>query len=238
MSAGSAKRRAAERAVELVEDGMTLGLGTGSTARYVLEVLAERQARGELTRVVGVPTSRATAELAVGLGLTLRALAEHGRLDLAIDGADEIDPRLDLIKGLGGALLWEKIVAAAADRVVIVADGSKLVDRLGQRAPLPVEVVTFGWTTHLDAIRRLGGDPELRRHPDGEAFVTDSGNHIIDCRFEGGIPDPVAVHAALKARPGVVETGLFAGMTDAVVVGTDDGVQVLRTGARTTSESG
>jgi len=225
------KRRAAERALEFVEDGMTLGLGTGSTARHILELLAERRRAGELTRIVGVPTSRATADLALELGIPLVTLKDEPRLDLALDGADEIDPRLDLLKGLGGALLWEKIVAAAADTFIVVADESKLVDRLGERAPLPVEVVPFGWTTHLAAIDRLGGQAVLRQNPDGSPFLTDSGHYILDCRFDGGIPDPPHTHAELRQRPGVVETGLFLGLAHAAVIGGAEGVRVLRRGA-------
>jgi len=150
------KRQAAERALEHVRDGMVLGLGTGSTMRHLLELLAERRRAGALGRITGVPTSRETAERARALGIPLATLEQEPRLDLALDGADEIDPRLDLIKGLGGALLWEKIVACAADRLVIIADESKLVNRLGERAPVPVEVVPFGWTTHLARLDRLG----------------------------------------------------------------------------------
>src|SRR5690606_3972823 len=150
------KRRAAERALDWVEDGMVLGLGTGSTVRHFLELLGERLRDGALKDVTGVPTSWDTAERATALGIPLVTLEERPRLDLAVDGADEVDPGLDLIKGLGGALLWEKIVAAAAGQLVIIVDDSKLVQRLGEKAPLPVEVVPFGWTTHLSALERLG----------------------------------------------------------------------------------
>lgn len=216
---------------------MVLGLGTGSTARFVLEALAARRARGELGGIVGVATSRATMEQAGRLGIPLTTLNERPQLDLAIDGADEVDPQLDLIKGLGGALLWEKIVARAAARFVVVADESKLVTRLGERAPLPVEVVAFGWRSHLAAIRELGAEPVLRLNA-GDPFITDSSNHIIDCRFDGGIPDPAGVHEALKQRTGIVETGLFAAMTEAAVIGHDDGARVLRVGATVAGREG
>lgn len=221
------KRQAAERAVELVEDGMKLGLGTGSTARLVLRAIADRRGRGELGDIVGVPTSRDTAEEARRLGIPLSTLDETTRLDLTLDGADEVDSNLDLIKGLGGALLWEKIVAAASDRLVIVVDGSKLVDRLGTRSPLPVEVVPFGWKTLDPPIRAVGAAYDLRRAGDGSPFVTDGGHYILDCRFDGGIEAPGKVEAALKRQPGVVETGLFLGMAGTVVVGTDAGPRTL-----------
>lgn len=225
------KRAAAQRAVGFVEDGMRLGLGTGSTARHVLEVLAERRRNGELAHVVGVPTSRATEALARKLGIPLATLDDEPHLDLAIDGADEVDPRLDLIKGLGGALLWEKIVATAADRLIIVADESKLVGRLGERAPLPVEVVAFGWRTHVPFLEGLGGRVEPRRREDGTLFVTDAGHHILDCRFPGGIDDPAGLEARLRGRAGIVESGLFLGMAASVVVAGAAGVRVLERAA-------
>ena len=210
----------------MVESGMRLGLGTGSTAKHVMDVLAEKLNADELRDIVGVPTSRATAEYAARLGIRLTTLDEQPRLDLAIDGADEVDPALDLIKGLGGALLWEKIVESAADRLVIVVDESKLVVRLGMRAPLPVEIVPFGWRTHRDFFRALGAEPTLRRREDGEPFVTDGGHYIADCRFHDGIADAAAVEAELAARVGVVESGLFVQMATAVVVA-GDAVQTL-----------
>ncbi len=222
------KRKAAERAVELVEDGMRLGLGTGSTARHVLEVLAERRVRGELPGILGVPTSHRTEELARELGIPLSTLDSETHLDLTIDGADEVDPRLELVKGLGGALLWEKIVASASDRMAVVVDDRKLVARLGERSPLPVEVVPFGWRTHVDAIRDLGGEPELRRDPSGEPYRTDGGHFILDCRFADGIGDPESLDTALCCRPGVVETGLFVGLADVVVVARADGTEIRR----------
>ena len=225
------KRQAARTAVEQVEPGMKLGLGTGSTARRVLEAIAERRERGELDGIVGVPTSSDTKEYAAELGIPLATLDEETRLDLTLDGADEVDPELQLVKGLGGALLWEKIVAAATDRLVIVVDQTKLVDRLATRSPLPVEVVSFGWRTLLAPIRELGAEPALRQDRDGEAFITDGGHYILDCTFPTGIADGYEVEAALHALPGVVETGLFLGMADTVVVGTENGPTTLRRGA-------
>lgn len=227
MSRDAQKRHAAERAVEWVEPGMKLGLGTGSTARFVVEAIAARRERGELDGIVGVPTSRATRELAASLDIPLATLDDEPHLDLTLDGADEVDPALDLIKGLGGALLWEKIVASASDRLVIVVDESKSVDQLGQRSPLPVEVVPFGWRTLLDPLRAMGAEFELRTGDDGEPFTTDGGHFILDCGFPGGLGDPARVERRLLALPAVVETGLFLGMADAVVVGTDRGADIM-----------
>ena len=213
-----AKRAAARRAVDLVRPGMVLGLGTGSTAALAVEEIGHRLADGRLQDLVGVPTSEATERQARALGIPLSTLDDHPRLDLTIDGADEVDPARRLIKGAGGALLREKIVAAASRRLVIVVDRSKLVDRLGTRYPVPVEVAPFGWTTHLAPLRALGGEPVLRSR-DGAPYRTDGGNYILDVRFAGGIDDPERVGAELKARVGVVETGLFLGFEPEVIVG-------------------
>lgn len=221
------KRQAAERAVEFVESGMVIGLGTGSTARHVLELLSERLRAGELRNLVGVPTSRATERHALELGFPLATLDEEPRIDLTLDGADEVDPELRLIKGLGGALLWEKIVASASERVVIVVDEGKLVEELGAKAPLPVEVVPFGWTTHLGYLDLLGARATLRRNAAGEPFVTDGGHYLLDCQFEDGILEPERVERELRQRVGVVETGLFLDLADNVVVGGPNGIRVL-----------
>jgi ribose 5-phosphate isomerase A len=219
-----AKRRAGERAVEYVEDGMTVGLGTGSTAYWMVERLGERVREG--LRVRCVPTSRRTEEQARRLGLPLVGLGEVLELDIAIDGADEIGPGLALIKGGGGALLREKLVASAARRFVVVADASKRVEVLG-RFPLPVEVVPFAW--ELTA-RRVGAvvsvEPALRRDERGEPYVTDNGNLILDCRC-GEIVDPARTERELKALTGVVECGLFVGMAESAVVATDEGVEIV-----------
>jgi ribose 5-phosphate isomerase A len=224
------KRAAAERAAEWIEDGMALGLGTGSTVRHLLDVVAERRAGGEWGSIVGVPTSDDTARRAERLGIPLATLAERGRLDLTIDGADEVDPELRLIKGLGGALLREKVVASVSARLVIVADDSKVVERLGTRAPLPVEVDPFAAPVLPAFLRSLGAEPVLRR-VDGAPLTTDGGHHILDCRFPGGIADPEALEAALLGRAGVLETGLFLGMATAAVIAAPGGVRVLGEGA-------
>jgi ribose 5-phosphate isomerase A len=218
------KRAAAERAVEFVEDGMVLGLGTGSTAGFVVEQLAARIARG--LAIVAIPTSEHTACVARELGIPLTTFAEHRRIDLAIDGADEVQrSTLDLIKGHGGALLREKIVAAASARFIVVVDQEKLVDRLGEHMPLPVEVAQFGWQATAAALAKLGTDPELRM-ADSRPYVTDGGNFILDCRL-GPIDDPERTERLIKMTVGVVENGLFIGRSSAVIVATDSGVDIM-----------
>jgi ribose 5-phosphate isomerase A len=218
------KRAAAQRAVEFVESGMIVGLGTGSTAAFVVEQLASRVARG--LAVTAIPTSENTAVLARRLGIPLATFVEHRRIDLAIDGADEVQrATLDLIKGRGGALLREKIVAAASERFVVVVDQEKLVDRLGEHAPVPVEVVQFGWQATAAALAKLGADPELRQTGD-QPFVTDGGNFIIDCHF-GPLADPPKTERLIKMTVGVIESGLFIGRSSAVVVATDGGVDIM-----------
>lgn len=221
------KRLAALRAVEFVQPGMVLGLGSGSTSRNVVDVIGERLQAGALPGIVGVPTSEQTAAQARALGIPLATLAEYPVLDLAIDGADEVDPALNLIKGLGGALLREKIVESAARRFVVVVDESKLVQRLGTRGPLPVEVTQFAWEAHARWLEGLGCRAELRREQDGSPFVTDNGSYIIHCTFPYGIADPVALARTLQERPGILEHGLFLGMATDIVVAGKDGVRVV-----------
>jgi ribose 5-phosphate isomerase A len=220
-----AKQRAGFRAAEFVEDGMRVGLGTGSTAFWLVERLAER-VRDEGLRVRCVPTSRRTEEQARSLGIPLVSLGEAGGLDLAVDGADEIGPGLALMKGGGGALLREKLVASAARRFVVIADASKVVGVLG-RFPLPVEVVPFAWELTARRVAAVTEAEALpRRAAGGEPYVTDNGNYILDCRC-GEIPDPARTERELKALTGVVESGLFVGMADLAVVSTDEGVEVV-----------
>ena len=221
------KRAAAERAVEFVESGMVLGLGTGSTAGFVLQRLAARIADG--LSVVAIPSSEQTAAAARRLGIPLAGFAEHRRIDLAIDGADEVARcSLDLIKGGGGALLREKIVAAASDRFVVVVDQEKLVDRLGARMPVPVEVVQFGWQATAASLERLGAAPMLRQNG-GRPFVTDGGNYILDCRC-GAIADAGNLERRLNMTVGVVDCGLFVGRASAVVVASPGGIEILKRG--------
>jgi ribose 5-phosphate isomerase A len=219
------KRAAAERAVELVENGMVLGLGTGSTAGFVIAPLAARVAQG--LAIVAIPTSERTAAEARRLGIPLTSFAEHRRIDLAIDGADEVHrTTLDLVKGRGGALLREKIVAAASDRFVVVVDHEKLVDRLGEHAPVPVEVAQFGWPATAAALERLGAEPKLRGAPSGQPFVTDGGNFILDCHF-GPIEDPQETEQLINSVVGVIDNGLFVGRSSLVIVASENGVDML-----------
>jgi ribose 5-phosphate isomerase A len=219
------KRAAALRAIEEVEDGMVIGLGTGSTAAFVVEGLGRQVAAG--LRVVGIPTSERTAAQARQLGITIATFAEHQRLDLTIDGADEVQlGSLDLIKGLGGALLREKIVAAASERLVIVVDQEKLVEQLGEHVPVPVEVTQFGWQATAVALARLGCVPERRYTAGEQPYITDGGNYILDCRF-GPIADPRALEKRIAMTVGTVESGLFVGRSSMVVVASATGVEVL-----------
>ncbi len=223
------KIEAARAALDHVEDGMRLGIGTGSTAEEFVRLLAERVAGG-LT-VIGVPTSERTAKLCSELGVALTTLEETPELDLTVDGADEIGPQLGLIKGGGGALLREKIVAAASKRMIVIADKSKIVETLG-RFPLPIEVNAFGLGATVRAIgeaaRALGLEGSLEvRERDGSSFVTDGGHLIVDASF-GRIPDPRALASALNAIPGVVEHGLFLDLADTAFVAGDGEVRTLR----------
>ncbi len=219
----AAKRNAALAALELIEDGMALGLGTGSTAAFLVEALGRKVARG--LRVTAVATSERTAKQARDLAIPLTTLDQTPRLDLAIDGADAFDPDLNLVKGGGGALLREKIVASSAARFVVIADASKRVAQLGA-FPLPVEVVPMAATPLRRRIGALGAAVELRRDRFGEPFATDEGHWILDCAF-GRIADPPALAQALQALTGVVEHGLFIAMADEVIVGTEAGVERL-----------
>jgi ribose 5-phosphate isomerase A len=229
MTSDDWKQQAAERALTLVEDGMTLGLGTGSTAARFVDLVGQKVKAG--LRIRCVPTSEATRAQAERLGIPLITLDQQPFLDLTVDGADELDSELRLIKGGGGALLIEKIVATASGRMVVIADASKQVDTLG-RFPLPVEIVRFGFGATRNMIEVLAADAgcrgeiKQRMRPDGQPFVTDSGNFILDCAF-GRIEEPEALDEALKLIPGVVENGLFLGIADAAIVAGPDGVAVL-----------
>jgi ribose 5-phosphate isomerase A len=224
-----AKQRAGFRAAEFVREGMRVGLGTGTTAQWLVERLGERVRAGLQVRCV--PTSRRTEEQARALGITLVTLGEVGELDIAIDGADEIGPGLALIKGGGGALLREKLVASAARRFVVIADASKRVEVLG-RFPLPVEVVQFGWELTARRVASVAGvEPVLRLRGNGEPFVSDNGNFILDCRC-GAIHDPTQLERELKSLTGVVESGLFVNMADSAVLADEEGVQVINSNLR------
>ena len=219
------KRAAAEAAVKLVAQDMIVGLGSGSTATFAIEALARRHHQG--LHFVGIPTSNRTAAEAAAAGIPLTSFAKHRQIDLTIDGADEVEQgTLNLIKGLGGALLREKIVAAASHRLAIVVDGTKLVDRLGTRTAVPVEVVTFGLEATQESLEVLGASVHLRMSPAGGPFVTDCGNHILDCNFDR-INDPARLKERIKHVVGVVESGLFIGRADPVFVADAAGVHRL-----------
>lgn len=218
------KQAAARYSTRFVDDGHVVGLGTGSTAEYAIRCLAERVGAG--LRIQGIATSEHIAGLAAQLGIPLTTLDQRQQIDVDIDGADEVDPQLNLIKGGGGAFLREKIVASAAKRLVIIADSSKQVKVLG-KAPVPVEVVPFAQTLVAGEIERLGARVERRMNRQGELFVTDEAHHILDCHF-GQIADAAGLAQQLKEIPGVVEHGLFVNMADIVLIGKGSEVLELR----------
>ncbi len=217
------KQLAGEKAAEYVKDGMIVGLGTGSTTYYAIKKIGARVEEG--LEIIGIPTSIQTEKIAMEWRIPLSNLREHPAIDVTLDGADEMDPNLDLIKGMGGALLREKIVANASKKEIIVIDPTKLVDKLGTKSPLPVEVSAFGWNKCKEALEGLGGIPELRLK-DGEPFQTDNGNFVIDCRFDG-IEDPIWLESTINNIPGVMENGLFLRLASLVIIGTESGVKLL-----------
>jgi len=213
------KQDAAESAVQLVTSGMIVGLGTGSTANHATRAIGREIANGRLEDILGIATSHRTADLATELGIPLTTLEEHQEIDITIDGADEVDPYGNLIKGGGGALLREKIVAEATKEYVIIVDETKIVDQLAVAFRVPVEVVQFGWKTLEPFLRSLQAEPVMRHDSTGVPFQTAAGNYILDCQFEGGIDDPADMQRTLKAHTGIVETGLFVGFDPKVIVG-------------------
>lgn len=218
------KEAAARASLKFVQDGQVVGLGTGSTAAYFIKLLGEKVKNG--LRIRGIPTSMRSRELAQSLGIPLTTLDECQDIAVTVDGADEVDPQLRLIKGGGGALLREKIVASATRQLVIVGDATKQVERLG-RFPLPVEVIRFAQTLVAKRIAALGADVRFRTNPDGQPFVTDENNHILDCRF-GEIRDPDELSRQLSDIPGVVEHGLFIGMASVVLFARGSEIVELR----------
>lgn len=221
------KKDAAVYAARFIEPGMTVGLGTGSTAVHAVREIARRHAAGELPGIKAFATSSEIARVASEAGLPLLGTAGPESIDVTIDGADEVDPALNLIKGGGGALFHEKIVAQATKRQIIVIDEAKMSRRLGTLHALPVEVVPFGAESQRLFLEQLGGNPVLRAKADGTPFITDEGNIIYDCAF-GPIADPEELAAELRARTGIVEHGLFLGMTDDLVIGAPEGLRHLR----------
>jgi ribose 5-phosphate isomerase A len=224
MANESEKELAGRAAAKLVRDGDVVGLGTGSTAYFAVVALGERVKAG--LKIAGIPTSVATADLARKYGIPLTTLDEHPEIDITIDGADEIDPRLNLIKGGGGALLREKVVASVTRKMVVVADSGKLVPQLG-KFPLPVEIIPFARPVVERKLAKLGATPRLRLKPDGQPYITDNGNHILDASF-GKIDDPPFVARSLSETPGVVEHGLFIGFARLAMVGRGTAVEEIR----------
>jgi ribose 5-phosphate isomerase A len=217
------KEMAAREAVKDIRSGMVVGLGSGSTASIAIKLIGEMVKAG--TDIVGIPTSRDSDSLGRSVGIRIGELKDFPEVDITIDGADEVDPGLNLVKGLGGALVREKIVAVATRQEVIVVDDSKLVDHLCQKAPLPVEVVKFSYEATMRRLERFGCVPKLRTK-DGSVFVTDNGNYIADCRFQR-IDDPKRMEADINLVPGVVDNGLFVGLTSKVIVASMGGIRVL-----------
>lgn len=219
------KQAAGARAAALLTDGMIVGLGSGSTATLAVKEIGRRVKEG--LKIVGVPTSEQTGQLARQLGIPLSDLTEHEQIDITIDGADEVElGTLNLIKGRGGALLREKLVASASERLVIVVDESKLVDQLAVRDAIPTEVVPFGWRTTAKRLRRIGARISPRLNPDGQMFVTDGGHYILDCWFDD-VRTAATFEQELDAVVGLVEHGLFIGITTEVIVGTGQGIRLM-----------
>jgi ribose 5-phosphate isomerase A len=221
------KQKAAEHAVESVESGMIVGLGHGSTAIWAVRKIGQLIQNGTLKNVLGVPCSILVENEARDLGIPLTTLEEHPVVDLTIDGADEVDPNLELIKGGGGALMREKIVAQASKREIIVVDESKYVPALGTTWAVPVEVIPFGYGSQAEYLKSLGADVRIRHTADGKPFKTDQGNLILDCKF-GPIADPAGLGEQLKRRTGIVEHGLFVGLATQVIIASVDGIREIK----------
>ena len=217
----SAKEIAGIKAAEFVDEGMVVGLGTGSTSFFAIKALGHRVKNG--LNIKAIPTSEASEKLALSLEIPLTNFEEHPVIDLTIDGADEVDPNLDLIKGLGGALLREKIVALSTSRQIIIIDPSKKVKKLGTISPLPIEVIPFSWPLVFNELNERDLQPTIRRTETGELFKTDNKNLIIDCNFPEGINNASETNDWINKLPGVVENGLFVGLTDLVVIGQNNG---------------
>lgn len=221
------KKEAAIKAVEFLQSGMTIGLGSGSTARHVLDAIGTKIRNGELKFVIGIPSSDKTAAIAQKAGIPIGTLDDFPILDVTIDGADEIDPELNLIKGGGGALLREKILAQNSSRLIIIADQTKLSPALGTNFTLPVEVIQFSLHPMLNYLESIGGKPSLRIGKNGQRFITDEGNLIIDCKFDP-ISNAFKLAQALKTRAGLVEHGLFPRLATDVIVAGENGIQHIK----------
>jgi ribose 5-phosphate isomerase A len=218
------KEKAAREAVKYIEDDMVIGLGSGSTATIAIKLIGEMVQQTGM-KIVGIPTSKESESLGRSAGIPIGELKARTSIDITIDGADEVDPNLNLTKGLGGALVREKIVAVSTNVEIIVVDESKLVERLGQKSPIPVEIIKFSHEATMHRLEKLGSSPQLRMNA-GERFVTDNGNYIADCRFER-IDDPKKLEADINLIPGVVDNGLFIGLADKVIVASKTGTRIL-----------
>ena len=227
------KKDAGEKAAEYVESGMVVGLGTGSTAVHAVRAIGRMLQNGRLHNILGIPTSEETRQEAERLGIPLTSFDENPIIDITIDGADEIDPNFNLIKGLGAALLREKIVATASKQMIVVIDDRKIVDKLGTRAPVPVEVIPFARQPVESYLKTLGGRPVLRmdRETGQNPVITDENNIIFDCWFDGGLDNPIEMGQAILSQPGVVEHGLFFNLATRAVVAATDGIQILEKGS-------
>ena len=221
------KKLAALKAVDFVQSGMVVGLGTGSTAKFAVEEIGQRLKSGKLKNILGVPTSERTRSLALSVGIELTDFSKVQKIDLTIDGADEVDKELNLIKGGGGALLREKIVAQATEREIIIVDETKLSEKLGEKFYLPIEVIPFAWRLEMSFVESLGFTAKLRRKENGEIFITDENNYIIDVQT-GAIDNPTELAEKLNNRAGIAEHGLFIGLTAMVISAGAAGVEILK----------
>lgn len=221
------KQQAAHHALQSVQSGMVLGLGSGSTTAYFVDMLGEAIQTGKITNILAVPTSVATTRQAKDLGITLTSLDKHPVLDLAVDGADEVDPQLNLIKGLGRACLREKVVEINARQFIVIVDESKIVQKIGTRGPLPVEIIRFEAQAHVNWLNSLGCRAEFWYEENGEIVVSDNGNYLVKCFFENGIPDAYQLNDQLAKRPGILEHGLFLDMATQVIVAGANGIYTL-----------
>ncbi len=222
------KKEAAKKALTFVRNNMTLGLGTGSTTTYFVDMLGEKVSSGGLKGILGVPTSKETMQRAQRWGIPITTLSEHPKLDLAVDGADEVDLALNLIKGLGRALLREKIVEIHAEQFIVIIDESKMVARLGTRDALPIEILPFEAEAHIYWLNTLGCRAELWLEEDKSPAITDNGNYLARCWFDEGIPDAYALAQALSTRPGIIEHGLFLDMATEIIIAKEDGIDTLQ----------
>jgi ribose 5-phosphate isomerase A len=221
------KQQAAEAAVDSIESGMIVGLGHGSTTIFALRKIAQLLQNGTLSNIQGIPCSQQTAQQAIELGIPLTTLEVHQIVDITIDGADEIDTQMNMIKGGGGALLREKIVAQASRKCIYIADETKYSERLGEKWAVPIEVLHFGWKSTQRFIESIGATVTVRQTPEGTNFMTDQNNLILDCNF-GVIQSPATIATSLKSRAGIIEHGLFVNIAHEIIIAGSNGLQILK----------